>query len=622
MDARVTRHDCVGLVHPAIDAHTLGISAVAQILEDCGCRTVIADAVTCAAFNAPDEPANAAAIIRWIANHRITVLGFSYRLDPTDGADQCGRLLHLLRRKRLIACPSCPVKAVYFAGLPDACALVQRRHPEIAGVFVGDETAAETLEKLGLGAHALPRETVAGMAYDEARLAFGRELVSKDGFGAVPPSAPRAYPEYGTASDTLVARLRHAARHNTGPLMRAHVGPYLPDRGEAVALFFDWCRRLAAAGFLDILSIGTSQLTQSHFGCDWTGLPNGGGVPLNDPAEFAAAWQAARPMLVRSYAGTRDPLALARMYEQTINTAWHALSLWWFCQLDGRGPYGLRENLDRHLDTIAYIATRGKPFEANVPHHFAFRGADDVSFVVAAVIAARVAKRLGIRTFVLQVMLNTPKTLWGIQDLAKARAMLVLVRELAGDSFEVVLQPRGGLDYFSHDEAKAKAQLAAVTALMDDIEPQDRRSPAVIHVVSYSEAARLADPPVVDESIRITRHAMAAYRALRQRGAVDDMGRHPDVVARTAELVAEARTVLGFIDQAVPGPWSADRLYRIFAAGFLPVPQLWSCRDEFPRAVAWTTRLVKGSVKVVDDQGIPMPAGERMERIRAQAVKR
>ena len=242
MNTRVTHHDCVGLVHPAIDAHTLGISSVAQILEECGCRTVVADALTCAAFNAPDEPASAAAIVRWIADYRITVLGFSYRLDPAEGADRCGRLLNLLRRKRLIARPACQVKAVYFAGLPDACALAQQRHPEIAGVFLGDKTTGETLEKLGLGSHALPRETAAGLAYDEGRFAFGRELVRKDNFGAVTPGNPRTYPEFGTAGDTLVARLRHPdvvartaelvaeARTVLNFIDRAVPGPWSADR--------------------------------------------------------------------------------------------------------------------------------------------------------------------------------------------------------------------------------------------------------------------------------------------------------------------------------------------------------------------------------------------------------
>jgi hypothetical protein len=70
--------------------------------------------------------------------------------------------------------------------------------------------------------------------------------------------------------------------------------------------------------------------------------------------------------------------------------------------------------------------------EANVSHHFAFRGADDVTYVVSAVLAARMAKAAGIRHFVLQNMLNTPKSTWGIQDLAKSRAMLRPIRERPG----------------------------------------------------------------------------------------------------------------------------------------------------------------------------------------------
>ena len=83
-----------------------------------------------------------------------------------------------------------------------------------------------------------------------------------------------------------------------------------------------------------------------------------------------------------------------------------------------------------------------------------------------------------------------------------------------------MLQPRGGLDYFSPDLDHAKAQLAAVTALMDDIEPHVRTSPHIIHVVSYSEAAELASPEIVNESIQITRHALESYRALRAKGYV------------------------------------------------------------------------------------------------------
>ena len=74
------------------------------------------------------------------------------------------------------------------------------------------------------------------------------------------------------------------------------------------------------------------------------------------------------------------------LYENRINMAWHVLSLWWFCRSDGRGPDPVRENLQQHIETLRYIATTGKPFEANVSHHFAFRGADDVTYVVSSAV--------------------------------------------------------------------------------------------------------------------------------------------------------------------------------------------------------------------------------------------
>lgn len=612
--ASLTRRDILGLARPAVDAHTLGLTAVAQVLADCNFTVVVADAPVATALDHPERPENLAALEQWIRRERLTALGFSYRLDPADGVELFGRLMAGLRRRRLLAGQGGPLRAVYFAGLPQACEMVRRRHPEVAGVFLGDETPAETLTLLGIDTANLPGEVAAGLAETQARLAFGTDLVRRGDYLAVRPVEPGGYEAFGTAGDTVMARLSHRRNRHLLPLMRAHVGPYGPDRAEAVRLFLDWARQLAAGGLLDVLSIGTSQLTQSAFGEDWGGRPNGGGVPLNSEAEFAAAWQAARPMLVRTYAGTRNIPDLARMYERTIHIAWHALSLWWFCQLDGRGPYSVRQNLDAHFETLRFVAASGKPFEPNVPHHFAFRGADDVTCVVAGVLAARAAKSLGVPVLILQVMLNTPKATWGLQDLAKARALLALVRELEDRRFRVLLQPRGGLDYFSHDADRAKAQLAAVTALMDDIEPRDPTSPPLIHVVSYSEGSHLADPPVIEESIRITRHALDEYRRLRARGMVDDLSDHPEVVARTASLVAEARAVLSAIERLLPHPYTAEGLYQVFAAGFLAVPHLSACRDEFAHARQWRTKLIRGAVKVVDASGVEVTVQERIAR--------
>ena len=610
------RHDDVfGLLRPAIDAHTLGLISVGQLLDDCGYRTVVAGAEVCEAAGNPEKSESMALLERWIREHHITRLGFSYRLDPRDGADVFGRLLRQLERHRLLAARGGPLLGVYFAGLPETCELVARELGDRVVVFCGDETPGETLDRLGVPAERRPREMTEEIAYDDFRLTFARDLIRDGKHLAIQPVDRSGYAGFGTEADLVVNRVRHSAEHDLPPLMRAHVGPYLPDRLQAVHLFMDWTRQLAAAGLLDVLSIGTSQLSQSNFGEDWRGLPNAGGVPINSPEEFRAVWEAARPMLVRTYAGTKNIPWLARMYEDTIHIAWHALSLWWFSRIDGRGPYPVRENLAQHVETLRFIAESGKPFEPNLPHHFAFRGADDVTYVVSAVLAARTAKALGVRHFILQNMLNTPKSTWGVQDLAKSRAMLALVRELEDDHFRVILQPRAGLDYFSPDLGKAKVQLAAVSALMDDIEPNDANSPPIIHVLSYSEGSHLADPPVVNESIQITRAAISEYRRLREAGDAPDMMRHPEVARRTEELLSGARAVLQAIERVVPAPYTAEGLYEVFRLGFLPVPYLWECREEFEHAVRWKTQIINGSVKVVDENGTPISPQDRAQAV-------
>lgn len=204
--------------------------------------------------------------------------------------------------------------------------------------------------------------------------------------------------------------------------------------------------------------------------------------------------------------------------------------------------------MKEHLETIKYIASTGKPFEPNVPHHFAFRGADDISYIISGYLAAKTAKRLGIKDLILQNMLNTPKYTIGLQDLAKGRVMLRLVRELEDGNFRVHLQSRAGLDYFSPDLEKAKIQLAAVTALMDDIEPDNMNSPEIIHVVSYSEAVRLATPPVINESIQITLAALEKYRRLRNTGQIENMAHNQDLNERTEDMYQEAKEAIDVLE--------------------------------------------------------------------------
>lgn len=622
MNHQFSRSDRLGLIHPATDVHILGITSIKHLLQDCGYKAIVADTKICEALDRLEISESGDILQQWIHEERISFLGISYRLDPEQGVRMLLSLVRTLRQRHLLSRDGGVLKGLFFAGLPSTCQKVRSEIPEITGVFSGDESPTEALSILSIPPVVLPQSFLQGLTYDENRFSFGKELIAKGDYLGFKPPERSAYIGFGTERDSAISRCFDAIQRGQPPLFRAHAGPYLSNRREAVDLFLDWTRQLAFSSYLDILSIGTSQLTQSAFGEDWGEKPNGGGVPINSREEFAAVWKAARPMLVRTYAGTQNIPSLARLYEETINIAWHALSFWWFCKLDGRGPYSLMKNLQEHIKTLQYIATTSKPFEANVPHHFAFRGADDVTCIVSSILAARTAKRMGIRYFILQTMLNTPKTTWGIQDIAKARTTLQLARELEDSTFHILLQPRAGLEHFSHDPDKAKAQLAAATALMDDIEPTNPTSPPLIHVVSYCEASRLADPPAIIESIQITGHALSEYRRLKIKGNIDDMTHNPEVLTRIEDLTNEARTLLKAIEASTRDPYSPQGLYDAFSKGFLIAPNLWECRNQFPAAVRWQTGTVKGSVKVLDEEGLPLSVSRRLQSMVVEGVDR
>ncbi|MCE5257109.1 MAG: hypothetical protein LLF89_09735 [Spirochaetaceae bacterium] len=612
---KIERNDRIGLIHPAIDAHTLGIVSFSQLMTECRIPAIVADDEVNRDLELLAAGTGGRVLSAWLQNEGISILGFSYRLDPADAAEKFGHLHDFLCRQRMLAAYGGRIRGLLFAGLPEACSMIQERYPRVGCLFKGDETPEETLALLGISVQMLPASLYGGMGYDTERMQLGREIINAGDYLDEQPAPAATYPQFGQRGDTVNARISNYGQRGMLPLIRVHAGPYLPDRKEAVALFGDWTRTLASSGFLDVLSIGTSQLTQSNFGEDWQGKNNGGGVPINSAAEFAGVWEAARPMLVRTYAGSNNIISLARLYEETIDNAWHALSFWWFCQIDGRGPNRVLANLHEHFAAIKYIASTGKAFEPNVPHHFAFRGSDDLSYVVSGYVAAKAAKKCGIHSLILQTMLNTPKTTWGIQDLAKARALTRLVRTLEDESFKVFLQPRGGLDYFSPDPAKAKAQLAAVTMLMDDIEPDSVSSPQIIHVVSYSEACRLADPPIMIESIKIARYALHQYRKAKTCGFLFGFLNGEELKYRESALLDDARKMVSTLESLIPDLYSPEGFYRMMVAGVFPLPWLTSCREEFPAAVSIQTKMACGGIKAVDSAGRVLLIGERIAMI-------
>lgn len=618
MRRNIVLKDVFGFIKPLVDVHTMGMYTIANLLRDCGYRVHVSNDDVNEAVERIQKINNYSLVKSWIVNNGITRLGFSYRLDPVEGCNYFLSLFYHLKDDNMFSRNGGQLEQIFFAGLPDTCELVKgKTHGEIL-VFPGNESPIESLTMLRVPEGLMPATLSQNNPYDNMRWDFAKKLIESERYKQEQPLDHYGYAECGRDNDSYVARMKYAQVKHTLPIIRTHSGPYNPNRLEALKEYNSWCRDLAQSRMLDVLSIGSSQLTQSNFGENWEGKANGGGVPVNSEIEYKTIRENAKPMLVRTYSGTKDVPYLAKIHEKTLNISWHALSFWWFDELDGRGQNSLLDNLKEHFEAIRWIVTTGKPVEPNVPHHFAFRGADDISYIISGFLAAKACKKMGVRHLILQNMLNTPKFTTGVQDLAKGRTMLKLVRELEDETFHVSLQTRAGLDYFAPNLEEAKVQLAAVTCLMDDLEPENDNSPEIIHVVNYCEAVRLATPPIIKDSIRITLNALHQYRLARALGKVPNMKYDQEVKYWEETMYREAKDAIVLMEGTMPNLYTPEGFYKVFVEGFLPVPYLMDQHRRFPKATQWHTAIKNGGISVVDDEGKIINTVDRYRKIISQ----
>ncbi|HUV16168.1 MAG TPA: cobalamin B12-binding domain-containing protein, partial [Pelolinea sp.] len=122
------------------------------------------------------------------------------------------------------------------------------------------------------------------------------------------------------------------------PILRHHFG--LPTMEATI----EGIKKIAEARVLDIISLGIDQDAQENFFHPEKQDPRrtgAGGVPVRSEQDYRDLFAASRRgnfPLLRTYSGTDDFIRLAEMYINTINNAWAAIPLFWFNQMDGRGP--------------------------------------------------------------------------------------------------------------------------------------------------------------------------------------------------------------------------------------------------------------------------------------------
>jgi hypothetical protein len=452
-------------------------------------------------------------------------------------------------------------------------------------------------------------------------------------FGGTPPVAQRAralgfFEEVfsgGEAAETVLAYLKGDGQPGSAqqappqttieritwkspyPLLRHHFGlPSLEDTLRGV-------QAIAAAGALDVISLGIDQDAQENFFHPERQDPRrrgAGGVPVRNAEEYRAIFQASRwgnyPLL-RTYSGTDDFIRLAELYTETIHNAWCAIPLFWFNQMDGRGPWDLEGSIREHQAVMAWYGARAIPVELNEAHHWGMRDAADVVFVAAAYLSAYNARAFGVKDYIAQLMFNSPPGHADRMDLAKMLAVLDLVGELEGPDFRVWRQTRTGLLSYPLELPAARAHLATSIYLQMALRPH------IIHIVGHTEADHAATAADVIEACAMARRAIE--NALR---GMPDLAADPLVQARKEQLKAETRLTL----QAIARQAGADvsdpladpaTLTCAVTTGILDAPHLRG--NPFARGQA-STRIIAGASWAIDERGEPLTEQDRLARLK------
>lgn len=429
--------------------------------------------------------------------------------------------------------------------------------------------------------------------------------------GSQPPETVLAYlkgqragpPQESDFPQSTVARIAWKSPY---PLLRHHFGlPTLEATRQGI-------EQISAAQALDVISLGIDQDAQANFFHPERQDPRrtgAGGVPVRNAADYRALFAASRTgnyPLLRTYSGTDDFIRLAELYVETINIAWCAIPLFWFNQMDGRGPWDLEGSLREHQRVMAWYGGRGIPVELNEPHHWGMRDAPDVVFVVAAYLSAYNARAFGVKDYIAQLMFNSPPGLSDAMDLAKMLAVLDLIEPLAGPDFRIWRQTRTGLLSYPLDPEAARAHLAASVYLQMALRPH------IVHIVGHTEADHAATAEDVIAASKLARRAIENALA-----GQPDLTADPQVGARRAQLVAEASLTLEAI-AGLAGPEVADPLTdpavlaRAVTSGLLDAPQLRNNRFGKGQVM---TRIIAGQNLAIDPTGRPLSEAERLEHL-------
>ena len=529
--------------------HVGGILRILKVAEDAGYQSI---------FLGPAVPLDK--IVQEIKTHDPDTVAISFRLTPSVGLNLIKDFIQKIKENNLDS------KIYYLGCLPKLKEIVSSFN-FFHHIFTGGESKSESLQVLENN----KKESTKNIEFPTDLLSLIQQKFPK-------------------------------------PIYRTHFGLNSLERSISEI------RKIAQSHLIDVLSIAPDQPAQEFFHRPET-LKNckkgAGGIPIrtvNDLKKIYNAGQTGNFPLMRIYSGTQDLILNSKLHLKYLNNAWTATPIFWYSDLDGRSKRPLRDAIQENLENIAWHASNNLPVEINDPHQWGLRAAPDHLVVADAYLCARVAKELGVQTYIQQLMFNTPSGNSLKMDLARVLAMIEIVEPLKSHKFKILKETRAGLSYFSNELHQAKAQLSLSTFYQMVVHPE------IVHIVNYCEAVQAAEADQIVESVQIVNKIVEE--------AMDNplsFDLDPEIQRYKEQLVNEAKETIIIIEtmakiQNIENPYtSQDFLFDLVELGIFDAPDL---KKEFGHYGKIDTRIIDGKCVTINSIGQPESEKERLNNLK------
>lgn len=487
----------------ANDPHTEGLHNAAKIASLGGVQNIILP-----------PSLDYVAFYDAINKYKPHFIGLSYRQNENVAVEELFKVINYFATTGLVK-DTDDVK-IQFAGLPKTIEILKDKIHELplkvylceASPIVLDRIT-ETVDYFEI---TQDREKIINSIYEELvpkgieifdQLAD--EAVRNDDYKNEPPLP---IPSVKACND-YITRINEAEL----PVLRSHFG--IPH--HTIIPTVEGIKELAEARVLDEISLGSSDLSQRYFGHPemFETLKNDGGVPYKDFSDLVALYQASR---YGNFPGVKPYCHVTNLVEFVdqcleagmLKGVHQAVPLYWFNELDGRGPAVVRDSVKEHFAAVRKLAQCGIPVEMNDPNQWSSRLAHDTVIVTSYALISAVMTMCGADNMVLQMQFNKPKETGDYADLAKMSAGLEMARKISlgrKNPASIFRETRTGIESLSADMNLAKWQLARSTFL------QMCMNPHIIHIVSYCEANYAARPADIIDSSKLIRRAVRIFRA-------------------------------------------------------------------------------------------------------------